>query len=247
MIEHISINWILKMDAVTGEAIPFQFPFALTYEGWLDIIGIENGVFCIRYFEDRSPSRLASWNPLTNRGQSFHDPLQQHCNGCAYLYAFAYFPDSVQYILLHISNTDENTRIVYCLSFGGYQEDENPPYIVSFSIVDCTFDQIELPLGAVSHCQSLLVHHGELCMAANDHDKETFGTDGWQFNQGDRSWTYMYWYTGQGPSYRPYLIVHEDKIQIMERHMGVFGVHHINLTHFDITRYNVATGDRETL
>ncbi|MED6117583.1 hypothetical protein PIB30_111327, partial [Stylosanthes scabra] len=219
MTEHISVDWILKLDDISGEVIPFQFPFSFTYEGWFDIIGIENGVFCIRYSEDGSPSRLAIWNPLTNRGHSFHDPLQRHCNDCAYLYAFAYFPNTLQYVVLHISNADEDadnltlsmytsfTRdwsfqlpcpgfatllepccvsikgVVYWLSSGGYEENQNPPYMVSFSIVDCTFEQIELPPGSVSHCQSLLVRHGQLCMAANNHDNETFRTDVWQFSQ----------------------------------------------------------------
>ncbi|MED6117810.1 hypothetical protein PIB30_113334, partial [Stylosanthes scabra] len=32
MTEHISVDWILKLDAISGEVIPFQFPFSFTYE-----------------------------------------------------------------------------------------------------------------------------------------------------------------------------------------------------------------------
>ncbi|MED6214954.1 hypothetical protein PIB30_108434, partial [Stylosanthes scabra] len=180
MTEHISIDWILKLDAISGEVIPFQFPFSFTYEGWFDIIGIENGVFCIRYSEDGSPNRLAIWNPLTNRGHSFHDPLQQHCNDCAYLYAFAYFPNTLQYAVLHISNADEDA------------------------------DNLTLSM----------------------------------YTSFTRDWIFQLPCPGFATLLEPCCVSIKG---IMERHMGVFGVEHINLTHFDIARYEVATADRKTL
>ncbi|MED6123531.1 hypothetical protein PIB30_049989 [Stylosanthes scabra] len=139
--------------------------------------------------------------------------------------------------------------VVYWLTFGGYEEDKEPPFIVSFSCLDCTFNQISIPLEAESHYQALLVRQGQLCMAANNHDQETFSTVIWGLNQVDGypSWLPLYMYEGVGPSYRPFFILDDDEIQTMERHIGVFGLEQINLTHFHITRYNVGNQTRQSL
>ncbi|MED6159655.1 hypothetical protein PIB30_044219 [Stylosanthes scabra] len=102
---------------------------------------------------------------------------------------------------------------------------------------------------AASHCKVCLVRQGHLCVASNNHNEETFRTEMWQLSQTDGlpNWTRMYTYQGPAPTYRPFLMVEEDEIQIMERHMGVFGLENINITHFHITRYQVVEKVRHNL
>ncbi|MED6210654.1 hypothetical protein PIB30_066213 [Stylosanthes scabra] len=60
----------------------------------------------------------------------------------------------------------------------------------------------------------------------------------WQLSQHDGflNWTLLYMYEGVAPTYRSFLLLEEDEIQIMERHMGIFCLEDINITHFHITR-----------
>ncbi|MED6146186.1 hypothetical protein PIB30_032224 [Stylosanthes scabra] len=283
--EQLSVDWIMNLDPLTGQVFQFQFPFSLTQRGWFDLIGVDNGLFYVRYCEDGGESVITIWNPATGQRVEMEDPLQHHCPDCQYQYALVFFPASDEYAVLHISKEHDDSGpptlkmyasfrrnwdvqvacpqfvrrlnpscvaiegVVYWITYGGYEGDEEPPYIVSFSCLDCTFEQIFLPIEAASHCQELLVRQGRLCLDVNNHNEETFRTDMWQLNEvhGNRSWSWLYMFEGVGPTYRPFLILEEDEIQIMERHMGVFGLEYINITHFHITRYGVAEQERRNL
>ncbi|MED6159656.1 hypothetical protein PIB30_044220 [Stylosanthes scabra] len=116
--EQLSVEWIMKIDPFTGEAFPFHFPFTITQRGWFDIIGVENGLFYLRYCEDGRESQITVWNPATGQRQELDDPLQHHCADCAYYYALAYFPASAKYAVVHISNDHDNNAPAMELCIG---------------------------------------------------------------------------------------------------------------------------------
>ncbi|MED6123532.1 hypothetical protein PIB30_049990 [Stylosanthes scabra] len=105
--EELSVDWITKMDPVMGEVFAFQFPFTLNPEGWFHIIGVQNGLFCVRFSEDGGASSIIVWNPATSQIRAMDDPLQQHYTDCVYHYALSFFPASVDYAILHISGHHE--------------------------------------------------------------------------------------------------------------------------------------------
>ncbi|MED6199718.1 hypothetical protein PIB30_078559, partial [Stylosanthes scabra] len=38
----MSVDWLTRMDCLSGEDLPFHTPFQLSFEGWFDVVGIEN-------------------------------------------------------------------------------------------------------------------------------------------------------------------------------------------------------------
>ncbi|KAL4276463.1 hypothetical protein AHAS_Ahas20G0209700 [Arachis hypogaea] len=110
-----SVDWIMKIDAVTGETGYLNLPFLLTQHGWFQLIRVEMGVFCIRYSSLGRRSYLVIWNPLIQIPRVLDDPLQlSSCEG-SFTYAFAHFSNSVHYSILHIFE-DEPDSTAYTLS-----------------------------------------------------------------------------------------------------------------------------------
>ncbi|RYR47898.1 uncharacterized protein LOC110265136 [Arachis ipaensis] len=110
-----SVDWIMKIDAVTGETGYLNLPFLLTQHGWFQLIRVEMGVFCIRYSSLGRRSHLVIWNPLIQMPRVLDDPLQRSsCEG-SFTYAFAHFPNSVHYAILHVFK-DEPDSTAYTLS-----------------------------------------------------------------------------------------------------------------------------------
>ncbi|MED6121416.1 hypothetical protein PIB30_029903 [Stylosanthes scabra] len=106
--EHLSVDWIMKIDPVTGELFPFQFPFGITQRGWFDVIGVENGLFCLRFCQDGRESLIMVWNPATGQHRYMQDPLHHRCPDCPYHYALAFFPASTEYAVLYISKEHDD-------------------------------------------------------------------------------------------------------------------------------------------
>ncbi|RYR35224.1 hypothetical protein Ahy_A10g050366 [Arachis hypogaea] len=264
------------MSALTGETSPLHFPFLLTAEGWFQIVGVENGIVCIRYSSMGNKSYLLTWNPISRYSKIISDPNKHYCEGCVFLYSFLYYPNTLDYALLHVymENPDsstcvltmytipcpENARrlnsayvsvngVVYWVSVITDEEDIQPPYIVSFNIITYSFDQISLPNEGLQGSHTLLVRSGHLCVAANIGDDYSYNSVIWELDQNSSSfnWTKLFSYSGIGPSYIPATIVDDDIIQIKERHLEVEDIHDFRFTHFHIRCYSPVTGSKKTL
>ncbi|RYR39384.1 hypothetical protein Ahy_A09g044900 [Arachis hypogaea] len=109
-----SIDWVMNMSALTGETSPLHFPFLLTTEGWFQIVGVENGINCIRYSSMGNKSYLLTWNPIFRYSKIIYDPNKHYCEGCPFLYSFMYYPNMLDYALLHVymKNSDSSTCVL---------------------------------------------------------------------------------------------------------------------------------------
>ncbi|MED6133075.1 hypothetical protein PIB30_024908 [Stylosanthes scabra] len=95
-------DWVMKMDPLTGEQSEFLLPFLVINRGWYRIVGVDNGVFCVRYSSFGISSHLLVWNPTTYSSRVIPDPPRHYCKDCSYLYSFAHFPNSINYAVVHI-------------------------------------------------------------------------------------------------------------------------------------------------
>ncbi|MED6218303.1 hypothetical protein PIB30_025535 [Stylosanthes scabra] len=95
-------DWVMKMDPLTGEQNDFLLPFIVINRGWYRIVGVDNGVFCVRYSSLGLSSHLLIWNPTTYSSRVIPDPPRHHCKDYSYLYSFAHFPNNVNYAVVHI-------------------------------------------------------------------------------------------------------------------------------------------------
>ncbi|MED6186648.1 hypothetical protein PIB30_068755 [Stylosanthes scabra] len=96
----------MKLNSSTGETAEFTLPFLLNHDAWFEILGVENGVFSVRYCCLGSERFLLTWNPTTGIFNRIADPLEFHEGEPAFLYAFAFYPNSVHYAILHVFYED---------------------------------------------------------------------------------------------------------------------------------------------
>ncbi|MED6182607.1 hypothetical protein PIB30_030087 [Stylosanthes scabra] len=101
-----ALDWIMKLDSRTGETSEFTLPFLFNHDGWFEILGVEQGVFCIRYCCLGSERFLLTWNPSTGIFHRINDPTDLHEGEPAFLYAFAFYPKSTHYAIIHVFYED---------------------------------------------------------------------------------------------------------------------------------------------
>ncbi|KAL1321498.1 hypothetical protein AAHE18_14G131400 [Arachis hypogaea] len=267
---------------IAGETGYLNLPFLLTQHGWFQFIGVEMGVFCIRYSSLERRSHLVIWNPLIQMPRVLDYPLQRSSSEGSFTYAFAHFPNSVHYAILHVFK-DEPKSTAYTLSMytsftrnwhvriscpsyvqrldpsyvaaSGVvywladREDDDQPYIFSFSLMTLTFSQIYVPLKAMSHCGCLLVRDGCLCLASNNHTFYSYNSVIWQVSDTDEgvNWSQLFTYNGIGTLYVPTTMVNHDVIHVMERHLQLVGAQVIAYSQFFFVRYNPIERTRNRL
>ncbi|MED6208416.1 hypothetical protein PIB30_044844 [Stylosanthes scabra] len=95
-------DWVMKMDPLTGEQSEFLLQFLVINRGWYQIVGVDSGVFCVRYSSFGISSHLLVWNPTTFSSRIIPDPPRHYCKDYSYLYSFTHFPNSVNYAVVHI-------------------------------------------------------------------------------------------------------------------------------------------------
>ncbi|XLR08922.1 hypothetical protein HN51_045464 [Arachis hypogaea] len=95
-------DWIMKMDATTGEAMQLALPVTINPGGWFRIIGTANGNVCMRFSSTGKAPQILIWNPAANTLRSIRDPTQHFCTMCTFTYAFLYYPGSSKYAIVHI-------------------------------------------------------------------------------------------------------------------------------------------------
>ncbi|RYR03790.1 hypothetical protein Ahy_B06g083108 isoform A [Arachis hypogaea] len=74
-----SLDWVMNMSALTGETSPLYFPFLLTTKGWFQIVGVENGIVCIRYSSIGNKRYLLTWNPISRYSKIISNPNKYYC------------------------------------------------------------------------------------------------------------------------------------------------------------------------
>ncbi|MED6136062.1 hypothetical protein PIB30_052480 [Stylosanthes scabra] len=97
-----SLDWVMNIDTIHGEANKIQVPIPSPGSGWYRIIGLENGIICFRFSSAGDSSYLLAWNPVAGSTKLIPDPPEHHCTKCSYFYTFAYFPHSVHYGIVHL-------------------------------------------------------------------------------------------------------------------------------------------------
>ncbi|XLT91316.1 hypothetical protein HN873_012991 [Arachis hypogaea] len=280
-----SVDWVMRMDASSGYTMPFHFPFLLTYEGWFHIIGVENGILCIRYSSMGKKSYLLSWNPVSRKSKIIQDPVYIFQPDLVYLYALVYFPSTLDYAILYIfKQTSESPSsslsiytsfrrnwnvIITCppyvvtldatyVTLGGSiywltcsvdDDERRSPYIVCFSLLSNTFQQIFIPRQALAHCYMLMLLNQKVCLASSTHDEEVFSTSIWHVavTEEEPAWTRLFMYNGVAPLFTPAIFLDEDIIEIKERHFEEDGVDDSHVSHFHICRYTPMEKTRRTL
>ncbi|MED6110056.1 hypothetical protein PIB30_039402, partial [Stylosanthes scabra] len=123
------------------------------------------------------------------------------------------------------------------------------PYIISFSSLTTTFQQISLLEEAHTTCHSLLIRDDHLCLGANTHNAQGYNTVIWQVDfVGDQlSWSKLFNITGSGHAFIPVVMIDGDIIQVLERHVQVEDVEDMEYTHFHLRRFFAATGRKKSL
>ncbi|MED6195903.1 hypothetical protein PIB30_042228 [Stylosanthes scabra] len=248
-----SADWIIKMSSHTGQRFPATLPFLMTQQGWFDIVGVDNGVFCMRYSCVGAMSHLVAWNPISHRRFVITDPIHGIADETSFLFAFLYYPETVNYavvsIYLEIGDNpqtvftlfDSSVRswslplqcppyvrlldpayvtvngIVYWVTWSHGNETHIPPYIVSFSPLTTEFQQLPLPNEAITVVSDEFV------------------------------WNKLFEVGGNGPSFIPAVMVENDVIQVLERHVQVNDVEGAEFTHIHMRRFYSANGRRISL
>ncbi|MED6198802.1 hypothetical protein PIB30_069944 [Stylosanthes scabra] len=105
-----SKDWVLNMDPVYGEATKIDLPMLTPGNGWFRIVGVENGIFLFRFSSTGDRSYLLVWNPAIGSTKAIPDPPRHYCRKCAFLYLFAYFPNSVNYGIVHLYKRDQREK-----------------------------------------------------------------------------------------------------------------------------------------
>ncbi|RYR29690.1 hypothetical protein Ahy_B01g054156 [Arachis hypogaea] len=140
-----SLDWVMRMDSSSGYTIAFHFPFLLTYEGWFQIIGVQNGIFCIRYSSMGWKSYLLAWNPVTRRSKIIQDYVYVYKPDMVYLYAFLYYPYTLHYAILHVfKHSSESTTFTLAI-YTSFARDWRvvmtcPPYVQTIDAIYVTRD-----------------------------------------------------------------------------------------------------------
>ncbi|MED6143442.1 hypothetical protein PIB30_006394 [Stylosanthes scabra] len=97
-----SMDSVMNMDDVYGIASKIELPILTPGNGWYQIIGLENGIFCFHFCSVGHRSYLLAWNPAAGSTKLIPDPPKHYCTKCAFLYTFAYFPNSLHYGIVHL-------------------------------------------------------------------------------------------------------------------------------------------------
>ncbi|MED6143693.1 hypothetical protein PIB30_008335 [Stylosanthes scabra] len=280
-----SSDWIIKMSSHTGQRFPATLPFLMTQQGWFDVVGIDKGVFYMRYSSVGVVSNLVAWNPISRRKFVISDHIHEIGDETSFLLAFLYFPKTVNYavvsIYLELGDNPRTVftlfnssvrswspplecppyvrrldpqyvtvnRIVFWATWSHSNETEFPPYIVSFSPLTAEFQQLPLPGEALTTCHTLLNRDGHLCIAINDHNFQAYNSVIWQPDVVNEEivWTKLFEVGGNGPSFIPAVMVENDVIHVLERHVEVNDEEGVEFTHIHLRRFYSGCGRRTLL
>ncbi|MED6191755.1 hypothetical protein PIB30_003558 [Stylosanthes scabra] len=115
----------MKLETKTGESSDFYLPFLLSHEGWVQIIGVENGVFCLRYCPIGRKVFLRVWNPATREIRKLSSPAMHAPGFCSCVYAFCYYAKSIHYGVAHFFKEHETSLayklVLYTSLTGGWE------------------------------------------------------------------------------------------------------------------------------
>ncbi|RYQ86500.1 hypothetical protein HN51_060505 [Arachis hypogaea] len=233
---------------------------------------VEDGIFCIRYSSMGRKSYLLAWNPISRRSKIIQDPVCVFKPDMVYLYAFMYYPYTLDYAIMHVfKHSSESTTCtlaiytsftrdwhvvmtcppyvqtidatyvtldgcIYWVTYSHKDVERTKPYIVCFSILSNTFQQIFVLEQALAHCYMLIIFNQKLCLAASDHDEKVFHISIWHVHviEEDPTWTRLFMYNGIGSLFTPTMFVDEDIIEIKETHFETEGAYESHFSHFHI-------------
>ncbi|RYR18762.1 hypothetical protein Ahy_B03g063367 [Arachis hypogaea] len=111
----------------------------------IHIIGIENGILGIRYSSMGKKSYLLYWNPVSQKSKILQDPVYIFQPDLVYLYAFVYFPYTMDYAILYIFKQISESPSCTLLIYTSFRRNWNvittcPPYVVILDVVYVTLD-----------------------------------------------------------------------------------------------------------
>ncbi|MED6217505.1 hypothetical protein PIB30_018315 [Stylosanthes scabra] len=257
----------------------------MTQRGWFDVVGIDKGVFCMRFSSVGDVSNLVAWNPISRRKHVITDPIHGIADGSSFLFAFLYFPESVNYAVVSIYlELGDDPQCVFTLfdnSVGSWtpplecppfvrkldpayvnidgtvywvtwlhdNESDAPPYIISFSTLTTEFRQIPLPSDGLTTCHTILNRDGHLCITVNNHNVQAYNSVIWQAEvvHDEFVWTKLFEVGGNGPTFIPALMIENDVIRVLERHVEVNDVEGVEFTHIHLRRFYSEVGRRRSL
>ncbi|MED6133495.1 hypothetical protein PIB30_028676 [Stylosanthes scabra] len=125
-VSEIAVMWRNKGCSLfghfeTGQRFPSVLPFVVANEGWFDIVGIDNGVFCFRLSKTGDVSNLVIWNPLSRRQCVLDDPITGIADESTFLFSFLYYPRTINYSIMAIFLDRDDCKMP--LRFTGMERD----------------------------------------------------------------------------------------------------------------------------
>ncbi|KAL4391619.1 hypothetical protein AHAS_Ahas03G0263200 [Arachis hypogaea] len=216
-------------------------------------------------------SYLLSWNLVSQKSKILQDLVYIFQSDLVYLYAFVYFPYTMDYTILYIFKQSLESPSYTLLIYTSFRRNWNvittcPPYVVSldaayvtldgsiywltcsvedverrspyiicFSLLSNTFQQIFVPQQALAQFYMLMLLNQKVCLASFTHDKKVFNTSIWHtITEEEPAWTRLFMYNGVAPLFTPTIFVDEDIIQIKERHFEEDSVDDSHFSHLPI-------------
>ncbi|MED6113387.1 hypothetical protein PIB30_070292 [Stylosanthes scabra] len=214
------------MDPVYGEATKIDLPMLTPDNGWFRIVGVENGIFLFRFCSTRDRSYLLVWNLAIGSTKMIPDAPRHYCTKCAFLYTFAYFPNSVNYGIVHLYKRDQCQKTWTLTLYSSAEQN----WVVMF------LAQTE----ATANYHGLLIHGGKLCLGALNYDHERYSCTIWEIDSvGETpSWNKLLTYDGYGHPYLPAMFIDGDVIQVLEKYYQAEDLQHMKHTIIHITRWS---------
>ncbi|MED6203669.1 hypothetical protein PIB30_001364 [Stylosanthes scabra] len=245
-----SLDWIMKLDSRTGKVTEFTLSFLINHDGWFEVVGVENGVFCVRYCCLGSERFLLIWNPATGMFSKVKDPFDLYNGEPSFLYAFVHYPDSLDYAIIHVFYEDYESPACTLAIYTTFRRNWDvtipcPSYVHGLESTYVTLDEAvywisDTVEGIAAHCHSILAKDGHIYVASNEHDEDTYHSVTWRLDQNgdDVQWVRLYKHHGNGTTYVPAVVADGAPIYIMEKHIDVEDLDELKFTNFDIYRYN---------